>query len=89
MNEQEREAVRTAMSILGSQKTPAQTEARRGNMAKAVAARTGKPISEEHKAALRQSQTERRERERAEREAIVLSTESSPSDASRTRSSAS
>lgn len=69
MDEKERETVRQAMSIISRVNSDAQTEARRVNMAKAVAARTGKPMREEHKAALRQAQAERRARERLQRDA--------------------
>ncbi|MCW3053834.1 MAG: hypothetical protein JWN14_3004, partial [Chthonomonadales bacterium] len=64
MEESEQETIRKAMSLMGRKRTPAQTEARRENAAKAAAATAGKPMSEEHKAKLRAAQRARRDREK-------------------------
>jgi hypothetical protein len=62
MNEpDEKEVVRQAMSIIGRARSPRKIEAAR----ETAAARRGKPLSEAHKAKLRDAQAARRERERA------------------------
>ena len=64
------EILRQARSILGSIKTEKKTASSRANIVHATEARTGATLSEEHKQRLRIAQAARRERERAEREAI-------------------
>ena len=66
---EEQDLIRQAMSVLGSKVSEKKRAAAQENILVAVAARTGKPMTEEHKAALRAAQAERRARERAEREA--------------------
>jgi hypothetical protein len=61
--------VSEAMRILSSRRTPEGVEHAVDAMA---AARRGKPLPEAHKAALREAQAARRERERSERTAAGL-----------------
>ncbi len=62
-SQDEQELVRRAMSIIGRAKTPAKIASARA----AAEARKGKPLSPEHREALRQGQIARRQREAAER----------------------
>jgi hypothetical protein len=58
----EEEAIRQAMSIIGSRKTERKIESALENVAKANAT----PMTEERRERIRQAQSARRERERAE-----------------------
>jgi hypothetical protein len=64
----EQELVRQAMSVIGRARTEKKIAAARAT----AEARKGKPLSEEHKAKLKESQRLRREREKEERAALGL-----------------
>jgi hypothetical protein len=67
-NEQpEPEALASAARLLSSKRTEASREASRANQRKAAAARTGKPLTDDHRAKLCAAQKARWERVRAER----------------------
>lgn len=60
------EARSQAASLMGKARTEKKISASRANVTKAQDAIRGKPISEDHKAKLREAQRLRREREKAE-----------------------
>ena len=60
------EARKQAASLMGKARTEKKSSASRANVTKAQDAIRGKPISEDHKAKLREAQRLRREREKAE-----------------------
>ena len=66
----EEAAIRTAMSILGARRTERKIESATKNIARANSA----PMTEERRAKIREAQSARRERERAERAALGLDT---------------
>jgi hypothetical protein len=66
------DARRLAASLMGRARTAKKVAASRANAARATEARRGQSPSEETKAKLCAAQTARRERERAEREALGL-----------------
>ena len=57
------EARREAASMMGKAKTERKSASSRANIAKATAARQGKPMSEEHKEKLREAYRIRQEKE--------------------------
>ena len=62
MSTEEEELIRRAMSAIGRRTSERKTAAARANAEK----RRGQPLSEEHKAKLKEAQAARRERERSE-----------------------